>query len=131
MIALDSNYVLRLLLEDDASQLSRVRALVDAAIANDDLLYISDVVICEVVWVLSRARRVGREELVGVLGALLAAAHLHFASRDRIARAAAAFARGAGGFADYLIREHAREAGCDFVATFDRALLREDGFRAP
>jgi predicted nucleic-acid-binding protein len=33
-----------------------------------------------------------------------------------------------GDFADYLILEHAREAGCSAVASFDRALLREPGF---
>jgi predicted nucleic-acid-binding protein len=42
-----------------------------------------------------------------------------------------AFAAGAGGFTDYFIRAQAHAAGCDAVATFDRALLREPGFVAP
>ena len=36
-----------------------------------------------------------------------------------------------GDFADYVIKEHARAAGCDEVATFDWALLKEPGFVAP
>jgi predicted nucleic-acid-binding protein len=42
-----------------------------------------------------------------------------------------AFAAGRGDFADYVMRESARAAGCHEVATFDRALLREPGFIAP
>jgi predicted nucleic-acid-binding protein len=41
------------------------------------------------------------------------------------------FVAGKGNFADYVIKEHARAAGCDGVATFDRALLKEEGFVAP
>lgn len=40
-------------------------------------------------------------------------------------------AAGAGGLADHLIREHATEAGCDAVVTFDATLLALPGFRAP
>ncbi len=38
---------------------------------------------------------------------------------------------GPGDFADYLICERAREAGCELVATFDRALLNQAGFSKP
>lgn len=43
-------------------------------------------------------------------------------------RALSAYERGRGDFADYLIREHARGAGCDGVATFDKVLLKEPTF---
>ena len=33
-----------------------------------------------------------------------------------------------GNFADYLLREHARAADCDTVATFDTVLVKEHGF---
>ena len=39
-----------------------------------------------------------------------------------------AYEAGKGDFADYLIREHARAADCEHVATFDRVQLRERGF---
>jgi predicted nucleic-acid-binding protein len=52
-------------------------------------------------------------------------------SSDRVSRCVRAFADGRGDFADYVIREHARDAGYDEVATFDRALLKQDGFISP
>ena len=83
---------------------------------------------CETVWVLSSAYRFSRAEIVHVLAGLLRARNVVFASSDRLARALNSYSSHKGDFADYLIREHSREAGADEVATFDRALLREPGF---
>jgi len=49
---------------------------------------------------------------------------------DSLIRALEAYETGKGDFADYLIREQARAAECESVATFDRVLLRERGFVA-
>jgi len=54
-----------------------------------------------------------------------------FDATDRITRALDAFTAGRGDFADYLLHEHARRAGCETVATFDRVLLKEPGYTAP
>jgi predicted nucleic-acid-binding protein len=59
------------------------------------------------------------------------AAHLRFGDVDRLSRALESFQLGKGDFADYVILEHARAAGCDQVATFDRVLLKERNFAAP
>ncbi|MEO8336743.1 MAG: type II toxin-antitoxin system VapC family toxin [bacterium] len=131
MIALDTNVLVRYLVEDDARQTALVAALIDRAIADDESLYVSHVVACETVWVLSVAYKVGRREIAAVLRNLFRARHLSFDSVDQLIRALDAYEAGKGDFADYLIREHARAADCDTVATFDRALLKEKGFVAP
>ena len=82
-------------------------------------------------WVLDAAYRVRRAEIGSTLAALVRAKQLRFESTDRLAHAIHAFNAGRGDFADYVIREHARSAGYDEVATFDRALLREAGFVQP
>ena len=83
---------------------------------------------CEMVWVLSTSYRFSRPEIAGILGDLLRGRGVVFASSDALARALRAYAAGKGNFADYLIREHARVAGADTVATFDRTLFNEGGF---
>ena len=50
---------------------------------------------------------------------------------EEVARALEAYGSGRAGFADYLIREDARENGCSAVATFDKDLLKESGFLSP
>ena len=91
----------------------------------------SDIVACEIVWVLESAYGFSRAEITSVLRQLLNARHMKFRSTDRIAQALDAYSTGRGGFADYLIRADAMHAGCEAVITFDKALHRVAGFSAP
>ncbi|HEU4586841.1 MAG TPA: type II toxin-antitoxin system VapC family toxin [Gemmatimonadaceae bacterium] len=131
MIALDTNVLVRFLVEDDEAQSAAAAALIEESLSREEALFISDVVMCETVWVLGTAYRVRKAEIVAILGDLLRAKQLVFAAPDSLSRALTAYASGGGDFSDYLIREHARAAGCESVATFDRALLSERDFTEP
>lgn len=131
MLALDTNVLVRFLVEDDEVQTARAAKLVAHAVRRGEPLFVADVVLCETVWVLRASYEFDRQEIADVLQRVLKAAHLTFADSDALKRAAEAFAHGKGDFADYVIREQARAAGCDRVATFDHALLRELHFTAP
>jgi predicted nucleic-acid-binding protein len=130
MIALDTNVVVRFLVADEPRQAARARAVVAGAISAGETLLIPDVVWCETVWVLDSAYQFDRAAISATLRRLLGARGVAARSYDRIGAALDAYERGRGDFADYLIREEARAEGCE-VVTFDRALLREAGFRAP
>ena len=128
MVALDTNVLVRYLVEDDAKQAAAAASFIARRIAGGEGLFISDVVICETVWVLSVSYHVGRKEIASLLRNVLRARHLVFRAVDQLIRALDAYEAGKGDFADYLIREHARAADCEMVVTFDRVLLRERGF---
>lgn len=134
MIGADTNVLLRLLVEDDDEQAIRQHGLVVRLLADTesagDRLFITDVALCEVVWAMRFTYRVPREVLRERLEALVKTKIFAFEAPDGVGSAVAAFAAGRGDFADYLIRERARANGCEIVATFDKALLREDGFVA-
>jgi predicted nucleic-acid-binding protein len=91
-------------------------------------VFVPDLVLAEVVWVLQRAYHVSKADVVRTLTELIRARHVQFESTTQVERAVAAYTRGRGDFANYLIREQARAASCDAVATFDEALVRESGF---
>jgi predicted nucleic-acid-binding protein len=131
MIALDTNVLVRFLVEDDEIQTAKVTSLFEQTIADGTVLFISDVVLCETVWVLTSRYGFSRAEVTAVLRRLLDADHLSFSAPSQPARALAAFSAGKGDFADYVIREHGLAAGCTAVATFDQALLKETGYRSP
>ena len=128
MIALDTNVLVRYLVEDDARQAAAAASFIAHSIAEGEGLFVSDVVVCETVGVLSVSYHVGRKEIAALLRNVLRARHLVFRAVDQLIRALDAYEAGKGDFADYLIREHARAADCEQVATFDRVLLRERGF---
>jgi predicted nucleic-acid-binding protein len=128
VIALDTNVLVRFLVEDDEAQSRAAAGVIARAGRNDEQLFVSDVVLCEVVWVLSASYEVPKPKIVAILSELLHARQLTFRASENLVRALEAFAAGKGDFADYVIREDARAAGCDSVVTFDKVLLKEGGF---
>jgi predicted nucleic-acid-binding protein len=131
VIALDTNLLVRFLVKDDEVQTRRVVALMKRALDRSEALYVCDVVLCELVWVLETSYGVEREEIASNLAKLLRARQLTFRDADLLSRALEAYHKGRGDFADYLIREDARSAGAEIVATFDKALLKDMGFQPP
>jgi predicted nucleic-acid-binding protein len=129
--AIDTNVLVRFLVTDDPAQARKAKAFIDRLDHRDERAYVSDIVLCELVWVLTRSYGFERGEILPVLERLAAAKQLRFDSVDNISRALAAFGRGRGDFADYLIREHAKAAGCATVVTFDRKLAGEQMFTSP
>ena len=129
MIALDTNLLVRLLIQDDASQARAVERLFIRARRDRTQLFVADVVLCELVWVLSRRAKISRAGIADALEQLLNAETI-MVSDSAVARGAlAAYRAGSGDFADYLIREQALAAGASEVVTFDRALRGETGFK--
>lgn len=83
MIALDTTVLVRFLVEDDAPQAERAKALLQRAIDAEDPCYVSDVVLCELVWVLERTYKtykLRRTEISQGLSRLVHARHLAFSS---------------------------------------------------
>ena len=131
MTALDTNVLVRFLVEDDKKQAAKASKLIETAIAEGQELFVADVVLCELVWVLSRSYKVERSAIVETLQQLLRAGHLVFRDEDVLHRAVLRFARGKGDFADYVIAFAAEAEGFGQVATFDKVLLKEKRFVSP
>ncbi len=131
MIALDTNVLVRFLVRDDDRQAELARRVLQAAVREDDACFVSDVVICEVIWVLRRSYKLPKSDVVSLARRLLAARHLTFESRDLLSRALVRYETRRGDFADYVIGERGRLAGASAVVTFDKALVGEPGFVAP
>jgi predicted nucleic-acid-binding protein len=129
VIAIDTNVLVRFLTADDAAQYAAAAGLIHGSSSRS--LFVSDVVLCELAWVLDAVYQLGPEEIARGLRGMRATEQFAFEDPDRIDRALTAFESGRGDFADYVIRERGLAAGCAEVATFDRVLQKEPGFRAP
>ena len=127
MIALDTNVLVRYLVEDDKQQSAEAARLIESG----ESLFVPQIVLCEMVWVLSHAYGLQRRAIVDILNQLRRASALKIEMPDQVQRATESFDKGKGDFADYLIAERAIAHGCSSVATFDRALDRDARFRRP
>ncbi|NUQ10956.1 MAG: PIN domain-containing protein [Gemmatimonadaceae bacterium] len=129
MIALDTNLLVRLIVQDDEAQARAVERLFIKARRDQTPLFVSDVVLCELAWVLVRRLKINRADIADALDHILRTELVVVADAAAASRAVAAYRNGRGDFADYLIREHALLAEAGDVVTFDRTLKGESGFR--
>lgn len=126
MIGLDTNILVRYLMDDDEAQAGAAANLIEG-LTEEDPGFISLVTIVELVWVLRRAYRVPERESLPVLEHLLSAhairperSHeVRLAMRDALSKPA--------DFADALIARLGSTAGCTSTMTFDRAAAGLDG----
>ena len=116
VIAIDTNVVVRFLVNDDREQARRARALIDGEDA-----FVATTVLLETEWVLRSAYRLPRQELIDALRAFLDLPQV-FAQEREGAGAALDWAEQGMDFADAL--HLASAAGCDAFASFDRELKK-------
>jgi predicted nucleic-acid-binding protein len=129
VIGLDTNVLVRYLVRDDARQAGAAAKLIARHCSKEQPGRVSLVVLCELVWVLSRAYRYAQPEIGAVVEKLLQTAELDIESAD-IAWAALRLYRSEGaGFADAVIGLCNQQAGCQLTATFDTAAARLAPFR--
>ena len=122
MIGLDTNVLLRLLLDDDAAQAARIDKLFDTHVQAPGSAHIADVVLAEAIWTLGSVYGQPKAALVKALEALIAQPAYAFENRAAVEQALAAYAGSRAGFSDCLIVAKNAASGCSFTATFDRAL---------
>ena len=128
MIALDTNVLLRLLLNDDPRQSRQAQAIVDRAVDLGEAVLLPDVVLCEVEWVLSSAYNLPRARIARTLRRLLEGTEFTFVNRAAVNAALDSYAHGKAEFSDYLIGAAAKAAGATTTFTFDRDLRRGEDF---
>ncbi len=128
MIALDTNVLVRYLVADEPRQSRAAARLIEAAADQGQSIFISQIVLCELVWVLSYAYELTRKEIATMLNDLRRAAQVEIEDPDQVGRAVERYASSRGDFADYLIAERAVVRGCTSVATFDRVLRIDPRF---
>lgn len=121
MIGLDTNVIVRYLVQDDPVQAEIATRIFENRLSANARGFVSAVTLCEVVWVLKRGYKRPKPELCSVIHALLEADELEIEHRDLVWRALSAYQSGAADFSDYLIGERARVAGAKTTLTFDGA----------
>lgn len=124
MIAFDTNYVVRHLVEDDPEQCAQVAAIIRRESERSRPILLLDIVLCETVWVLESVYGATREDLLTALQSLRSEAAFSFEVTARVDAAIERFANSKTDFSDCLILETVRENDCE-LRTFDQRLQRQ------
>lgn len=128
MIGLDTNVLVRFLVQDDPEQAAAASTFL-SALTEDSPGFVSREVLVELVWVLERAYGLGRDDIARALDGLLAARELVLEAADHAALALDRYRKGGPGFADQMVVLAGQGAGCRDTVTFDRTAARLPGMR--
>lgn len=128
MKAIDTNVLVRFLVNDDRSQADQVRQLFATAEQQGDAFYIPLLVLLETIWVLESAYQIQRADLIETLSELLLMPVLKFGQRDVVQAMLNDVAVTDLDLPDALIAQSAIYQGCESVLTFDRKAARNPAF---
>lgn len=93
MIAFDTNVIIRLLVQDEPDQAAEAERLLREAAEAGEIVFLSDPVLCEIVWVLRSQYKASRTEVTDALESLLHNELFDFEDRDRVGDALDAYRR--------------------------------------
>lgn len=119
MIGIDTNVLVRYLVQDDEKQ-AATAVKIFFGISNTNPAFINNIVMCELVWVLSRAYKYEKKLILGVIEQLLTTADIEFENAELLRKTLRRYSKGKGDFSDYLIAETNRKNGASVTYTFDR-----------
>jgi predicted nucleic-acid-binding protein len=126
MIGLDTNVLVRCIMQDDSKQSPKATRLIES-FTNDQPGFVPLVAVVELVWVLSSSCGLSREQVAEALDLLLCSKELVIDRADLVLQAQRRFAQGGADFADCLIERIARAQGCDTAMTFDAGAVKAAG----
>lgn len=120
MIGLDTNVLVRYVIQDDPAQAEAAGQLIESQCTPESPGLVSVIVLSELVWVLRGAYGYDKSVVVSVLRQVLQTAELAVEDPGLAWSALADFERTNADFADCLIGHRNHAAGCAETYTFDK-----------
>ena len=126
MTGLDTNVLVRYILQDDPKQAAKASKLVESRSAESPG-FVTLVSVVELVWVLDSCYGLQRTQISEALEGLLRTKEIVLERAETIWKAVRLYRNSLGDFADCLIERCAAAAGCPRTMTFDRSAAKHCG----
>ncbi|MCO5080518.1 MAG: type II toxin-antitoxin system VapC family toxin [Rhizobiaceae bacterium] len=124
MIGLDTNILLRLVLQDDPEESPKARALIES-LDVDNPGFINTLVLAEFVWTLRGRIGLTRERTTAAVSGLLNSADIVFEQEELVEHALDVAVQSKADFADLMIAIRNEAAGCTKTMSFDRSACKK------
>lgn len=123
MKALDTNILVRHLVQDDAAQAAKASRFISTLTAENPG-YINRIVLCELVWVLESAYDYPRKIIAPVLEKLLMTTQFRIEDNESAREALTRYTYHKVDFADAFLGKLNAKAGCSETVTLDKDAAR-------
>ena len=128
MKAVDTNVLVRFLIQDDKKQTQTAVELLTDAEVHKQPLFISHVVVVELMWVLKSAYNVPRNDILASLNELLSLVAVTFQDQRIVRDFVISAQNNSYDLADLLIGQVSAGAGCNTTLTFDNKAAKAPFF---
>ena len=127
MAALDTNVLVRLIVEDDPAQTTSAKRLLAKCTRENETLFIPITVSLELEWVLRSSFGFRKTEVIQALSLILTAVELSFESESSLETALLNYEHGTANYSDYLHLALAERVSAQPMWTFDKAAAKAAG----
>jgi len=128
LIGLDTNVVVRYLVQDDRAQAAAATALIERTLSADSPGLIAGITLCEIVWVLTECYAADRSRIDAVIEGLLTSRQLVVEAAEQVWNALSDWRASDADFSDALIGRLVTAQGGAKTVTFDRSAAKLPGF---
>jgi len=129
MIELDTNVLVRYVMQDDPRQSPRATRLIEA-LSADAPGFVPVVALVKLVWALSGSYGLDRKQVATVLDTLLRSKELVIDRADLVTQSLHRYSSTGADFADALIERIAAAAGCTATMSFDAGAVKSAAMTA-
>ncbi len=129
MIALDTNVLVRYLVQDDPAQAKLATQFIEITCTDDEPCFIGQIVLCELAWVLEGNYGQDRNQIDHVIEELLQVGQLEVQQPEVVWRALSDYKSSNADFPDHLLTRVNQSAGCTCTITFDKKASKQPTFQ--
>ncbi|MEE8057330.1 MAG: type II toxin-antitoxin system VapC family toxin [Pseudomonadales bacterium] len=128
MRGIDTNVLVRYLVQDDPKQSKKASKFIDEYCTLDAPCFIGHIVLCELVWVLESNYGQTRNEITLIIEHLLQVGELEVMDQEVVWKALNDYKTSNVDFPDHLIGRVNESRGCEFTVTFDKKAAKQPLF---
>lgn len=130
MIGIDTNVLVRYLVQDDPIQSDKATKFIEKNSSEDCSICINGIVLCELVWVLESAYEYPRVSIAKVIEQILKTKQFYINDPDLLWQSLSGYKNDGADFADNYIAHMNYASGCDYTVTFDKKAAKLRYFKS-
>ena len=120
MIGIDTNILIHYLTGDDKVQSIKAIELIEKYSGKENSIFINNIVICELVWVLEKGYKYSKEQIILVLKEIFSTVEFSFKNQQVLWLSVLEYENYKTDFPDILIGKLNIFNGCNYTVTFDK-----------
>ena len=129
MVGIDTNVLVRYFTIDDDAQAEKAAKFFDYYSGKKASIFINNIVICELIWVLIRLYKYNKSEVVDLVKVILSTVEFAFEDHNFLLKCLQNYEESEADFADILIGNMNLKYACKTTYTFDKKATKLEFFQ--